>query len=160
MKEINVLRNLLLDELGVGVRTTVGLLQKVREEDWEYRPRENMRTLRELAHHLVMLPETDVAIAQEQSEQEVHQLESRELPNAEAMCDTMKQGYEKLKDHYISMSDEDFLEKGTSPFYLDNGSIQAKWLTETVTHTFHHRAQLFNYMKQLGYAINMFDLYE
>ncbi|WP_327204754.1 DinB family protein [Paenibacillus sp. DMB20] len=28
-----------------------------------------------------------------------------------------------------------------------------------VTHAQHHRAQTFNYMKTLGYEVNMFDLY-
>ncbi|WP_371268621.1 DinB family protein [Bacillus licheniformis] len=49
--------------------------------------------------------------------------------------------------------------KKTKPFYLDEGMTQSRWLTETLTHIFHHRAQLFNYLKQLGYDVNMFDLY-
>lgn len=159
MSEVSVLRDVLFDELGLGVRTTTALLKKVRQPDWDYRPRENMRTLRELAHHLVMIPETDLAILQEKSEEEVHALEGRALPGADSMCKTMDQGYDKLKAYFTSLNDQDFLEKESRPFYMDKGSTQAKWLTEITTHTFHHRAQLFNYMKQLGHEINMFDLY-
>ncbi|WP_370733829.1 DinB family protein [Paenibacillus dakarensis] len=37
--------------------------------------------------------------------------------------------------------------------------MQAKWLIEIVTHAQHHRAQMFNYLKTLGYQVSMFDLY-
>lgn len=153
------MRDLLFGELGLGVRTTTALLKKVKESDWDYRPRENMRTLHELAHHLVMIPETDLAILQEKSEEEVQSIESCELPDADSMSTAMEQGFEKLKSYFSSLSDQVFLDKETRPFYMDEASTQAKWLTEIVTHTFHHRAQMFNYMKQLGYDINMFDLY-
>jgi uncharacterized damage-inducible protein DinB len=159
VNQVDVLRNVLFEELEVGVRSTTNLVRKVKSGDWDYRPRENMRTLRELVHHLVMIPEIDLAILRESPEKEVQQIEGRDLPDAEAMCETMKDGCDHLKDYFMTLSDEDYLTKETRPFYLDKGSTQAKWLTEIVTHTFHHRAQLFNYMKQLGYDINMFDLY-
>ena len=75
------------------------------------------------------------------------------------MAEAMEQGFGRLKDYFYSLSDSDFLQKETKPFYLEAGSTQAKWLVETTTHIFHHRAQMFNYMKQLGYEISMPDLY-
>ncbi|SIT09231.1 DinB family protein [Kroppenstedtia eburnea] len=51
------------------------------------------------------------------------------------------------------------LRRETRPFYADHALTQAKWLTEIVTHIFHHRAQLLNYLKELGHPVNMFDLY-
>ncbi len=57
------------------------------------------------------------------------------------------------------LSEHDFLHKQSKPFYMEHGSTQAKWLVEIVTHAFHHRAQLFTYLKESGLAITMFDLY-
>ncbi|HET7657744.1 MAG TPA: DinB family protein [Bacillales bacterium] len=159
MSDLAVMKEVLFHEMQVGIKTTQALLEKVRAEDWDYRPRENMRTLRELAHHLVMIPETDLAIVQEKTQEEVQAIEGRELPDAAAMNEAMEQGFLRLKDYYYSLSDQDFLEKETKAFYAPAGATQAKWCVETTTHIFHHRAQMFNYMKQLGYDINMFDLY-
>ncbi|HET7628192.1 MAG TPA: DinB family protein [Bacillales bacterium] len=159
MNEVQQLKKLLFDELDVAVRSTAGLLEKVKAEDWSYQQHENMRTLRELAQHLVLLPETDLAILQEKTEDEVKAIEARELADASEMIATMKEGYNALTAYFESLSDEEYLEKETRPFYMDHASTQAKWLTEIVTHAFHHRAQLFTYMKQLGYDINMFNLY-
>ncbi|MFC3781910.1 DinB family protein [Bacillus chungangensis] len=36
---------------------------------------------------------------------------------------------------------------------------QARWLTETVTHLFHHRTQFFTYLKQTGRDVSMDNLY-
>lgn len=57
------------------------------------------------------------------------------------------------------LTDEEFMQKTTQPFYLEHGSTQAKWLIEIVTHAQHHRAQMFNYLKAQGYEVSMFDLY-
>ncbi|HEX7063847.1 MAG TPA: DinB family protein [Bacillales bacterium] len=161
MEAVNTLRNVLLDEMEVGIRSTNHLLGKVNEKDWDYRPANNMRTLKELAEHLVSIPEVDLAIMQEKTEGEIKELEAKyeAIKSPDELGEAMNKGYEAYKPYITGLSDEDFLKKETKPFYLDKGSTQARWLTETVTHIFHHRAQFFNYLKQLGYDINMFDLY-
>lgn len=75
-KGTDVLRELLLEELGVAVRTTKGLLARVTPEQWDFRPADNMRSLAELANHLAQIPLIDLAILQEKSEEEVRRLES------------------------------------------------------------------------------------
>lgn len=159
MSDITTMKEVLFHEMQVGVKTSQALVGQIRSEHWDYRPQENMRSLQELAHHLVMIPETDLAIMQEKDQEVVQQIEGRDLPDTTAMSEAMEQGLGRLKDYFYSLSDPDFLQKETKPFYLETGSTQAKWLVETTTHIFHHRAQLFNYMKQLGYEISMFDLY-
>ncbi|HEU5138404.1 MAG TPA: DinB family protein [Bacillales bacterium] len=161
MEAVNTLRNVLLDEMAVGVRSTNHLIGKVNDNDWDYRPAINMRTLKELAEHLVAIPEVDLGIMQEKAQEEIQKLEAQyeAIKSQNELGEAMNKGYEALKTYMTSLSDEDFLTKETTAFYLEEGTTQARWLTETVTHIFHHRAQFFNYMKQLGYDINMFDLY-
>lgn len=47
----------------------------------------------------------------------------------------------------------------STPFYHEHSATQAPWFTESVTHMFHHRSQLFTYVKLRGYEVSMFDLY-
>jgi uncharacterized damage-inducible protein DinB len=54
--------------------TTCSLLSIIKEEQWEYRPRDNMRSLIELARHLVHVPALELAILREQSKEQVRGL--------------------------------------------------------------------------------------
>lgn len=160
MSDVSILRDVWLEELKTGVRTTQQLFSKIEPQQWSYRPRENMISLLELARHLALSPMIHLAILQEQSEEEVHSLEKTlNYQTAEQLSTLMEKGYHEVESYMKGLSTEDFLHKKTRPFYLDYASTQSKWLVEIVTHVFHHRAQLFNYLKQLGHPVNMFDLY-
>lgn len=160
MNAVSILREQLLAELERGIRTMEGLLKKVEEKDWTYRPAENMRSLQELARHIISAPEVGLNLWQEKDQETIQNLEAvyEQLESTEMMIKEMNEGFHKYKAYMMSLSDEDFLTKKTQPFYLEEGEIQAHWLVEDVSHLFHHRAQFFNYLKQLGYDINMFDL--
>ncbi|CAM3293637.1 DinB family protein [Brevibacillus invocatus] len=155
------MKKYLFEELALITNTTAGLIRKISAEDWTYRPRENMRCLLELVQHLVAIPAVDLLILQEKSQDEVRSLEdvfARDR-DPESLINRMTQDLDELKAYMEALSDEDFLYKKTTPFYLPHGTEQAKWLIEIVTHAQHHRAQLFTYLKTKGYDVNMFDLY-
>ncbi|WDF02251.1 DinB family protein [Shouchella hunanensis] len=161
MNAVSQMKETAFHELEVGIRSIEGLLHKVREDDYSYRPSEQMRTLEELMRHLVAIPEVDLCIMQEQTQEQVQQIEKKynSLPTSQAMVDEMYKGLEAYKTYVFQLSDEDFLTKKTTAFYLEKGTTQIQWLMEVVTHVFHHRAQLFTYLKQKGYEVTMFDLY-
>ncbi|HZG74284.1 MAG TPA: DinB family protein [Paenibacillus sp.] len=152
----------LFEELELGMRTSWKLMGRIRPEEWAYRPADNMRSLRELVHHLAAIPEVDVMIAKEATEGDVKAKE-REYErldcDAAALTERMREGFEGLKRHYAAMTDETFLNLATTPFYVNHPTLQSRWLLETTTHLFHHRAQLFQYVKALGHDVNMMDLY-
>jgi uncharacterized damage-inducible protein DinB len=161
MNAADILRDELLDELEIGFRSMEGLLRKVQVKDWGYQPEDNMRNLKELAKHIVSIPEVDLNIWQEKNQEAIEELEAKydKLESVEAMIEAMNNGFKIYKTFMLSLSEQDFLTKETTPFYLEEGKIQARCLIEDVSHLFHHRAQFFNYLKQLGYEVNMFDLY-
>ncbi|TMW71227.1 DinB family protein [Alteribacter natronophilus] len=161
MDAVDMLRDDLLAELETGIRSMEGLLKKVQMEDWDYQPADNMRSLKELAKHIVSIPEVDLHIFQEEEQETIQELEAKydKLGSADDMIKAMYNGFEEYKGYYLSLSEEDFLTKKTKPFYLEEGETQARWLVEEVSHLFHHRGQFFNYLKQLGYDVTMFDLY-
>ncbi|MDN9010090.1 DinB family protein [Brevibacillus laterosporus] len=155
------LRDELFHQMKVAMKSTILLLQKVREEDWGCRPAPNMRTLHELACHLVAIPEVDLFIMQEKKEDAIRQLEQKynRLDTAESLAHAMEQGYQKCISYLLAMSEDEFFTKKTTPFYHEHSATQAHWFTESVTHMFHHRSQLFTYLKLRGYEVNMFNLY-
>ncbi len=122
------IRDHLLHELEHGVRTSKGLISRIAPEQWSYRPKENMRTLLELTHHLVMIPATDLAILQEKQGPEFDKIEGdiKSVTNPEQLCDLMQQSYEALREYMLSLSEDDFLNKATKPFYSDASSVQVK----------------------------------
>lgn len=155
------MKKYLFEELTLITNTTAGLIRKISAEDWTYQPRENMRSLLELVQHLVAIPAVDLLILQEKSREEVNSLEAvfAQDRDPESLINRMTKDLDKLKAYMEALSDEDFLFKKTTPFYLPHGTEQAKWLIEIVTHAQHHRGQLFTYLKTKGYEVNMFDLY-
>lgn len=160
MTAVQEMQYLLFEELELIVRTTTNLLAKVKPEDVEFRPQPNMRTLRELAEHLAAIPEVDLLILQEHTAEEVRVLEQRFAETEFAKLGAaMAEGLKPLRQYMNTLTEEDFLHKKTTPFYLEHGTAQAKWLIEIVTHAQHHRSQLFTYMKMQGYEVSMFDLY-
>jgi Uncharacterized protein conserved in bacteria len=162
MNELKEMKHLLFEELELIVRTSSNLFAKIKVEHWAYRPAANMRSLLELAQHLAGVPSVDLLILKEASQEEVRQLETRieaDGEDSDKLAAWMGSGMADLKRYMDSLSDEDFLRKKTKPFYLEHGLAQAKWLIEIVTHAQHHRGQMFNYLKVLGYEISMFDLY-
>ncbi|MBB6454133.1 putative damage-inducible protein DinB [Salirhabdus euzebyi] len=163
MSELFNVRDHLLDELYVAVRTSKKLIIKIEQKDWNYRPKENMRSLIEVTHHLVSIPLADLkCLLQEKSEDEYKLIEQQVAPirETEQLAQVFEHNYQTLKDYFHSMNEDDLMNKVTKPFYYQEGGyVQIKWLMEILTHTFHHRAQLFNYLKELEYDVNMFDLY-
>jgi uncharacterized damage-inducible protein DinB len=150
----------LLEEFYTVVRTTNNLLKKTEPSMYDFRPADNMRSFLELANHLVQIPHIDLAILQEKSEKDIRELEKKlSAENVAELTHVLDEGYHLLKSYFLSLSEEDFLNKETKAFYAEKGMSQAKWLVEIVTHAFHHRAQLFTYLKQTKHEVNMFDLY-
>lgn len=161
MPAVNEVKNLLLEELEHIVKTSSNLILKISPEHWDFKPHDNMRSLLELVEHLVSVPSSDLLILQENSEPVIRKLEADIAANRdkERLIEWMTAGFNEVKAYMEGLHEEDFLHKKTKPFYLEHGSVQAKWLIEITTHAQHHRAQLFTYLKMQGYAVNMFDLY-
>jgi len=161
MSGVMTIRDHLLDELDLAVRTSSALITRISPEQWDYRPADNMRTLLELVHHLVSIPASDLAIMQEKTQEEVQDVEGRisQLTDPGQLAEQFRLNYQTFQAYITSLSEDELLHKSTKAFYLEHGMVQSKWLIEIVTHSFHHRSQLYNYLKQLGHDLNFFMLY-
>ncbi len=128
MQPVKELKQLLLEELEHIVRTSVNLIRKIKPEDLDFRPRENMRSLKELVLHLVSVPAVDLLILQEKREPDIRNLENEIAAGTdqEKWVRWMTSGLNDVKKYMEELPDEPFLHKMTKPFYLDHGSVQAK----------------------------------
>ncbi|MFX3634785.1 MAG: DinB family protein [Candidatus Pristimantibacillus sp.] len=162
MNGVMHIRDHLLEELALSVRTSQNLIKRIQSEEWTYRPQDNMRNLLELVHHLVTIPVTDLAILQESTQQEVNKVENSvsEMTDPVELANRFQSNFETLKMYIVNLTEDELLNKSTKAFYLDHGKLQIQWLIEIVTHTFHHRSQLYNYLKQQGHELQFFLLYE
>lgn len=145
-----------LQNVGRSVERLLGLMP-VDRLDW--RPRENMRTLLELANHLAQIPAVDLAILQASSQETVRGLEAR-LSRAEPaeIAVVWRGGVEAVEAFFRPLTAEQFENQVGKAFYGHEATL-AEWLLEIVTHTYHHRAQLFTYLKLMGLPVDMFTLY-
>lgn len=126
-------------------------------EDW--RPDDRMRTAWELANHLVQIPAVDTAIAQEKVQAEIQQLERELTTNTvEGLLAVWDRGIAAAETHFNALSPDQFETVETTAFY-GHGMKAKEWLLEIVTHTYHHRAQLFTYLKLKGRPVDMSYLY-
>ncbi|WP_172253292.1 DinB family protein [Saccharibacillus deserti] len=161
MNETLQIRDHLLNELETGVRTSEVLIRLIRPEDWNYRPQGNMRSLPELVRHLALVPRSDLAIMQEAGAEEAGEIEVSldGESDPERLAAALRENFELYKTYLVSLTPEDLLNRSTKAFYAEDSHTQIQWQIETLTHLFHHRSQLYNYLKQLGHELHFSMLY-
>ncbi|WP_338552679.1 DinB family protein [Paenibacillus sp. KS-LC4] len=154
-------RDHLLEELELSVRTSCSFIAQIQPSEWDFRPQDNMRSLLELVHHIVAIPASDLAILQEKTEHEVVAVENGAagITSPDELIQRFQANLATFKQYILSLSEEELLNRSSKAYYLEHGIVQIKWLIEVVTHTFHHRSQLYNYLKQNGHDVNFFMLY-
>lgn len=137
----------LLLHVGVGVKTSKVLFEKIEAEDWDARPIPGKRTVGEVAVHLAVLLEADLLIA------------------SGVTAETMETFYVKpvTRDQLSERIDRAFciyqekLTTGfvTRPTYWGVEDSMNGWAIEAAVHLYHHRSQLFDYLNILGYELKI-----
>lgn len=152
-------RGLLLNELDWIVANCCRLFALAKPDHLDWSPLEGVRTLKQLANHLCQIPAVDLRIIKGDGEQEVEKYETElSTDSAERWCAMMKDGARDLRRFMELLSFDDY-ENGSATAYFGRTQTHARWLLEVVTHIYHHRAQLFMYLKLNGYAVGTRDLY-
>ncbi|HYG57721.1 MAG TPA: DinB family protein [Symbiobacteriaceae bacterium] len=135
------------------------LFGHIQPDQVDWRPRENMRTLLELANHLAQVPAVDLKILQGGSEEEVRALEASQYRYGPAeLIHVWRTGLDAVAEFYGALSPEQYEQQVGKAFYGHTAPL-SEWLLEIITHSYHHRAQFFTYLKMLGRPVDMFTLY-
>ena len=152
-------RGLLLHELDWIVANCCRFFDRIEPEHHGWRPQEGVRTLCELTNHLAQIPQVDLRIIQGKTENEIDDMENslwREHPKA--WGGVMREGAGDMRRFMEQLSLDDY-ENGSATAYFGRTQTHCQWLLEAVTHCFHHRAQLFMYLKLNGLNVGTRDLY-
>jgi uncharacterized damage-inducible protein DinB len=156
-------RSMLLTELEFICRNCARLIGQVEAAQYRYRPPAaegvNIRTMLELANHLAQIPSIDLAIIRSLPEEDIQRLE-RELWQGEALDlkGVLREGFEETHRFMEKLSISEF-ETGSATAYYGRTQTYAQWLLEVITHLYHHRSQLFTYLKLTGAPVDMRGLY-
>lgn len=135
------------------------LFAQIQPDQLDWRPRENMRSVLELANHLAQIPAADLKIMLEAAEPDVRKLAQdlhRSAPGE--LIHVWRSGLGALAEFYGALTPQECDEKVGRAYY-GHTATYSEWLLEMVTHGYHHRAQLFTYLKMLGRPVDMFTLY-
>jgi uncharacterized damage-inducible protein DinB len=153
-------RALLLSELERITANVARMLALVKPEHHAFRPQGNMRTLLEVANHLAQIPAIDLRILRGDKEQEITRRESElHRETGDELCEVLREGAHDFAAYYERLTFDDY-ENGSGTAYFGRTQTHAEWLLEAITHMYHHRAQLFMYLKLNGYEVNTRTLYE
>jgi uncharacterized damage-inducible protein DinB len=153
-------RGLLLAELERIARSCCHIIRLAEPQHFDFAPQRNMRTLHELANHLAQIPLVDLRILGGAKQDEVQELEENlRREDAEAWCALLREGYSEVRRYMESLTFDAFENSSGTAFY-GRTQTNAQWLLEIITHLYHHRSQLFTYLKLLGYPVNTKTLYE
>jgi len=152
-------RGLLLNELDWIVKNCCALLKLIKPADLDWRPADNFRTLAELANHLGQITAVDYRIIKGDGEMEIERLEqSLARENPAELAKVMQDGAVDIR-RFMERLNFDEYENGSATAYFGRTQTHARWLLEIVTHIYHHRSQLFMYLKLQGYEVSTRDLY-
>jgi uncharacterized damage-inducible protein DinB len=153
-------RGLLLAELERIARNCCQILRLARPDDYQFSPGRGMRTLFECCNHLAQIPLVDLRILRGAKQDEVRELEeSLNREDVEAWCELLREGNSEVR-RFMETLTFDAYENGSGTAFYGRTQTHAQWLLEIVTHMYHHRAQVFLYLKLLGYPVDTRTLYE
>jgi len=139
--------------------TAAYLLGLCPRDKLEHRPGEGMRSLGELADHFAAQPLVDLAVMQgtpvevaETIEETLHSGRPSEW------VEIFERGIRATVEYFESMPEDEFETKMTRAHY-GTAKTQALWLLEMIGHVYHHRGQLYVYLKMFGLPVDVEHLY-
>ncbi|MCB1186631.1 DinB family protein [bacterium] len=152
-------RGLLLNELEHVLRNCRNIIELIEPDDLGFRPAANMRTLEELVNHLAQIPAIDLLIMRGAEEAEVQDREKKMFARSrDDLFKNMERGSRDMTRFMEGLTFDEF-ENGNGVAFYGRSQTYQQWLLETVTHIYHHRAQLHMYLKIKGYPVDTNTLY-
>ncbi len=153
-------RGLLLSELDKITGNICRMLALVKPEHFGYSPQEGMRTLKQLATHLAQIPLVDFRLLRGDDEAAIVALEEQlAREDVDGWINLLKDGKTELTRYYERLSLDEF-ENNSGTAYYGRTQTNAQWLLEIIGHLYHHRSQLFMYLKLNRYPVGTRTLYE
>lgn len=152
-------RSQLLFQLNAVTQSVVTLFRRCPRDRLEYRPAPGVRTLQELGDHFAAMPLVDLAILQGNPRQVAVAIEETlHGTGPEEWIDIFTRGVRAAAEYFEGLEEEEFSRRETRAHY-GTAHTQDVWLFELIAHIYHHRGQLYAYLRMLGAAVDVEHLY-
>jgi uncharacterized damage-inducible protein DinB len=152
-------RSQLLFQLKAVSQSVVSLFRRCPAHRLEYRPAPGVRTLQELGDHFAAMPLVDLAILQGNPRQVAEAIEeSLHGTGPEEWVEIFERGVRAAGEYFEGLPEEEFETKETRAYY-GTAHPQNVWLFELIAHIYHHRGQLYAYLRMAGAAVDVEHLY-
>nr|WP_176525929.1 DinB family protein [Bacillus sp. AFS001701] len=130
------------------------MIDLINEEDLNFRPVEEKKSIGELVQHLCELIGADIEIMSGASQEIMVKYYTKvECKSLVEMKSLLQKNFHELKEFYFNMKEKDLVEKATSYWGLQYSKFE--WLLEILVHFTHHRAQLHMLLVQKKGDINI-----
>lgn len=125
--------------------------------DWS--PAPALRSLFSLASHIAGIPHAALAILEGRPDEEVFAFD-QPLPGGgrDELTRCFDEGMSRFRRYVDALSEEDFRSRPVRDPFVGTVTPQAV-VMGAVTHLYHHRGQLHNYLKELGAPVSTDTVY-
>ncbi|WP_088013877.1 DinB family protein [Gottfriedia acidiceleris] len=141
-------------QLSLCVKSVLEMMDLINEEDLNFRPVDDKKSIGEVVQHLCELIGADMEIMRGASKEKMVQYYTLvKCKSIVEMKSMLQKNLHELKDFYFNMNEEDLVEETTSYWGLQYSRFE--WLLEILVHFTHHRAQLHMLLVQKKGDINI-----
>ena len=153
------MREMLLKQLRAVTQSVTGLFRMCPLDRLHFEPSPGVRSLLKLGNHFAAVPLVDLAVLQGNPGQVTETIEeSLHGAGPDDWVEIFTRGSRAVTDFFEAMSEEDFGTLVTRAHY-GTAHTQVEWLLEAVTHIYHHRGQLYAYLRMMGVLVDVEHLY-
>ncbi|PET56791.1 damage-inducible protein DinB [Bacillus sp. AFS001701] len=143
-----------IHQISLCVKSVLEMIDLINEEDLNFRPVEEKKSIGELVQHLCELIGADIEIMSGASQEIMVKYYTKvECKSLVEMKSLLQKNFHELKEFYFNMKEKDLVEKATSYWGLQYSKFE--WLLEILVHFTHHRAQLHMLLVQKKGDINI-----
>jgi len=143
-----------IHQISLCVKSVLEMIDLINEEDLNFRPVEEKKSIGELVQHLCELIGADIEIMSGASQEIIVKYYTKvECKSLVEMKSLLQKNFHELKEFYFNMKEKDLVEKTTSYWGLQYSKFE--WLLEILVHFTHHRAQLHMLLVQKKGDINI-----
>lgn len=146
-------RGLLLAELERIARSCCRILRELHPDDFAYQPPGGLRSALEQANYLAQIIVQDFKTITGASADELKALEEQHWSeSADDWCALLRQGNEQVRRYMEELTFDGF-ENGSATAYYGRTQTNAQWLVDIIGRLYHHRAQLYLYLRLMDYKL-------
>jgi uncharacterized damage-inducible protein DinB len=152
-------REQLLHQLSSVTHSVTTLFRLAPIHRLDFRPAPGVRSLLELGNHFAAVPLVDLAVLQGNPNQVTETIEETLHGAGPAdWIEIFERGSRAIAQYFERLTEDEFETKLTRAWY-GTAKEQSVWLLEVICHVYHHRGQMYAYLRMLNVKVGVEHLY-